>query len=120
MTTTRNGIGRFRQQRRTAAVRLQWKFAEAGGKMSRSDEDKQWIGERLDQVGSRIGHVETRIEQVNARIGPVETRLLTKFHQWASPVEMRLRTHTAALQASDLALEGVAGRVTKLEGPEAQ
>jgi methyl-accepting chemotaxis protein len=109
--------------------------------MSLTDEDKQWIGERLDQVNARIVQVNVRIEQVdarieqvdarveqvnarveqvNARVEQVETRLLTEFHNWASPVEMRLRTHTATLRAIDLELEGVADRVTKLEGPEAQ
>jgi hypothetical protein len=44
--------------------------------MSLSDEDKQWIGERLDQVR----------DQVTARIEQVETRLLTEFHKWASPL----------------------------------
>lgn len=45
-----------------------------------SDEDKQWIGEQLERV---------------------ETRLLTEFHKWASPVELRARSHAAALRAMD-------------------
>jgi hypothetical protein len=44
-----------------------------------------------------------------------ETRLLTEFHKWASPIEARLRTHTAALRAVDLELEAVSDRVKKLE-----
>jgi hypothetical protein len=43
-----------------------------------TDEDKQWISEQLERV---------------------ETRLLTEFHKWASPVELRIRSH-AALRAS--------------------
>ena len=61
--------------------------------MSLTNEDKQWIDERLDRV---------------------ETKLLTAFHQWASPMEARLRTHSAALRAMDLEMEGLDDRV-KLE-----
>jgi len=66
--------------------------------MSLTDEDKQWITELLDE-----------------RLERVETKLLTEFHKWSSPIEMRLRTHAAALRASDLELEAIAERVTKLE-----
>jgi hypothetical protein len=45
-----------------------------------TDEDKQWINERLEKV---------------------ETTLLTEFHKWASPVELRQRSHAAALRALD-------------------
>jgi len=48
-----------------------------------TDEDRQWISEQLEGV---------------------ETRLLTEFHRWASPVEMRVRSHTAALRALDIEL----------------
>jgi hypothetical protein len=62
--------------------------------MSLTDEDKQWISAQLEHV---------------------ETALLTEFHKWSSPVEMRVRSHSAALRAIDLELESVADRVTKLE-----
>jgi hypothetical protein len=45
-----------------------------------TDEDKQWITEQLERV---------------------ETILLTEFHKWASPVEMRQRSHAAAIRALD-------------------
>jgi hypothetical protein len=45
-----------------------------------TDEDKQWINERLEKV---------------------ETTLLTEFHKWASPVELRQRSHAAVLRALD-------------------
>jgi hypothetical protein len=61
--------------------------------MSLTNGDKQWIDERLERV---------------------ETKLLTAFHQWASPMEARLRTHSAALRAMDLEMEGLDDRV-KLE-----
>jgi len=63
--------------------------------MSLTPEDKQWISEQLEKV---------------------ETRLLTEFQKWASPTEARLRTHTLALRAMDLELDGVQERLDKLEG----
>lgn len=59
-----------------------------------TDEDKNWIREQLERV---------------------ETTLLTEFHKWASPVEMRQRSHTAALRAIDVEVESLQERVKKLE-----
>jgi hypothetical protein len=63
--------------------------------MSLTDEDKQWIRAELERV---------------------ETSLLTEFHKWASPLEARVRTHSAALRAIDLEMEALDSRVKKLEG----
>ncbi len=63
--------------------------------MSLTDEDKQWITAQLERV---------------------ETALLTEFHKWASPIEMRVRSHSAALRAIDIELESITDRVKKLEG----
>jgi len=60
-----------------------------------TDEDKQWISERLEKV---------------------ETTLLTEFHKWASPVELRSRSHAAALRALDAEVESLADRLKNLEG----
>jgi hypothetical protein len=62
--------------------------------MSLTDEDKAWINERLERV---------------------ETTLLTEFHKWASPVELRQRSHSAAMRAFDAELEAVSDRVKTLE-----
>jgi len=64
--------------------------------VSLTNEDKDWI---------------------NAQLERVETSLLTEFHKWASPIEMRLRSRTAALRALDVELEAVSERVTILEPP---
>ncbi len=45
-----------------------------------TEEDKQWISQRLEKV---------------------ETALLTEFHKWASPVELRQKSHAAAIRALD-------------------
>lgn len=59
-----------------------------------TDEDKQWIREQLEKV---------------------ETTLLTEFHKWASPLELRQRSHTAALRALDTEMEALSDRLKKLE-----
>jgi len=51
-----------------------------------TEEDKQWISERLEKV---------------------ETTLPTEFHKWASPVELRQRSHAAALRALDAEVESL-------------
>jgi hypothetical protein len=60
-----------------------------------TDEDRQWIKEQLEKV---------------------ETTLLTEFHKWASPLELRQRSHTAALRALDAEVESLSDRLNKLEG----
>ena len=60
-----------------------------------TDEDKQWMKEQLERV---------------------ETTLLTEFHEWASPVEMRQRSHAAAIRALDAEVESLSDRLKNLEG----
>src|SRR5208282_641668 len=60
-----------------------------------TEEDKQWISERLEKV---------------------ETTLLTEFHKWASPVELRQRSHAAVLRALDAEVESLSDRLKNLEG----
>jgi hypothetical protein len=60
-----------------------------------TDEDKQWIQQQLEKV---------------------ETTLPTEFHKWASPVEMRQRSHAAAIRALDAEVESLSDRLKNLEG----
>jgi hypothetical protein len=60
-----------------------------------TDDDKQWIRGQLEKV---------------------ETTLLTEFHKWASPVELRQKSHAAALRALDVEVESVSDRLKNLEG----
>jgi hypothetical protein len=71
-----------------------------------TDDDKQWMLEQLERER----------EWMLTQLERVETKLLTEFHKWASPVEMRVRSHSAALRAIDIEVEAVSDRVTKLEG----
>ena len=100
-----------------------------------SDEDKQWLSDLLEEnvqrklEQHRIGSLET-LEQhriaflellelqriaLLERIERVETTLLTEFHKWASPVELRARSHAAALRAMDAEIESLGDRVKRLE-----
>jgi hypothetical protein len=76
--------------------------------MSLTDEDKAWIAERIDSLRTELSD----------RIEKTETTLLTEFHKWASPVELRQRSHAAAMRAFDAELEAVSDRVTNLERPK--
>ena len=60
-----------------------------------TDEDKQWISGQLEKV---------------------ETTPLTEFHEWASPVELRQKSHAAALLALDVEVESLSDRLKNLEG----
>jgi hypothetical protein len=60
-----------------------------------SDEDEQWISELLEKV---------------------EVTFLTEFHKCASPVELRQKSHAAALRALDAEVESISDRLKNLEG----
>ena len=75
-----------------------------------TQEDKQWIA---DQIAAGEHRLVTRLEtaetallgHIGSLVEKTETALLTEFHKWASPVEMRQRTHAAALRAIDAEME---------------
>jgi chaperonin cofactor prefoldin len=71
---------------------------------------------KIEKVEARL---DTKIEAMEARldakIEKVETTLLTEFHKWASPAELRARSHAAAIRALDLETEALTERVAKLE-----
>ena len=108
--------------------------------MPLTEEDKQWFSEQLGHVESRFSSqlegLETRfasgsksletefssqLENVGTRFSSqlegLETRLLTEFHKWASPVEIRQRSHAAAIRAMDVEIESLGDRVKNLESP---
>ncbi len=59
-----------------------------------SDEDKHWLSQQLEHR---------------------ETRLLTEFHKWASPFEMRQRSHSAGLRAIDAEVESLADQLKNVD-----
>jgi hypothetical protein len=93
-----------------------------------SDEDKTWISQRFEeQLGQRFEeHTRLLRQELNRRfeenarlfqqaLEKVETTLLTEFHKWASPQEMRQRTHAAAIRALDAEVESLSDRLKNLE-----
>ena len=62
-------------------------------------------------------YLEDMKHELRADIERVETSLLTEFHKWSSPLEMRVKSHALALRALDLETEALTERITKLEPP---
>jgi hypothetical protein len=104
--------------------------------MSLDEKDRNWIAAELANVRLGIERVETslaaemvkvrgdierslaaEVAKVRVDIERVETSLLTEFHKWASPMEMRVKSHSLALRALDLETESLSERVEKLEPP---
>jgi hypothetical protein len=73
--------------------------------MSLTEDDKKWMTEQFERFATK------------AELERVETNLLTEFHKWATPIEARLRTHTATLRAIDLEMEALSERIGKIEEP---
>jgi len=55
-------------------------------------------------------------QSISQRLEKVETTLLTEFHKWASPVELRQKSHAAAIRALDTEVEALSDRLKNLEG----
>lgn len=98
------------------------------GKFTDVDAKFTEVAARFTEVAAKFTEVAAKLTEVAAKFGEmhaifatkqdlerVETALLTEFHKWASPAEMRARTHAAALRAIDLEMESLTERVQKLE-----
>ena len=81
--------------------------------MALTDEDKTWINDKLAATETRL--LTAFHSLTDEKLEGMETRLLTAFHQWASPVEVRQRSHRAAIAALDIEVETLTDRVAKLE-----
>ena len=94
------------------------------------DTKVQGIESRMARLESRMAKFETRMDGFDARmesfetrmlerIERTETRLLTAFHDWASPMEARVSSHSAALRAIDMQMESnlkaIKARLDELE-----
>lgn len=85
------------------------------------EELKEYLPGMEGRIEGRMGSMERQIDElrvyVDQRCEHVETTLLTEFHKWATPAEMRARSHSAALRAMDIEIETLSERVKKLENP---
>jgi hypothetical protein len=80
---------------------------------SADNESAGEINVNMDEHFAQIAHKLTELEH---KIEHVETTLLTEFHKWSSPNEMRQRTHAAAIRALDTEIENHEDRIKALEG----
>jgi hypothetical protein len=79
---------------------------------------KDYLDEMKRDLTAHVEGVESRLRvHVSQECEKVETKLLTEFHKWASPVEMRIRSHAAVMRALDLEQEALTDRMDKLERP---
>ena len=85
---------------------LNGKFAEMNGQFAEMDS-------KLTEMHSKFTEMHSKFATKHD-LERVETALLTEFHKWASPADMRARTHAAALRAIDLEMESLTDRVQKL------
>ncbi len=88
--------------------------------MPLTENDKLWITKQLaiNRAESSADIQEIKA-QVHTDVEAMETKLLTAFHRWASPLEARFRTHSAALRAIDEEIEYISDRVKALEAKSA-
>lgn len=71
-----------------------------------------------DELKRYLDGIEERLKiHVSQECEKVETKLLSAFHAWASPVEQRVRSHSAAIRALDLEMETTVGRLDKIDPP---
>ena len=93
------------------------------------EELKQHLQAIEQHLQSMDHHMETTEQRLKAQIDELktcvderyerlETALLTEFQKWASPVEMRLRSHSSVLRTLDMDFEALSDRVKRLEGRE--
>jgi chaperonin cofactor prefoldin len=79
------------------------------------EELKQHLQTMEQRLTTRIDELKTYVDERYERL---ETTLLTEFQKWASPVEMRLRSHSSVLRTLDMDFEALSDRVKRLEGRE--
>ena len=68
--------------------------------------------EMIEAVAEAIRAVEERLTE---RIHDTETKLLTAFHGWARPAEIRMRSTLAVTQGFDERLALLEERVSRME-----
>jgi hypothetical protein len=94
---------------------LDGKFAELDGKFAGKFAELDGKFAELDaKFAGKFAELDGKFA-TKQDLERVETALLTEFHKWASPADMRARTHAAALRAIDLEMESLTERVQKLE-----
>ena len=70
------------------------------------------IDERFESVDKRFEELEARLE---ARIEKTETNLLTAFHGWARPMELRVGNMTTIVMGFEERITLAEQRISQLE-----
>lgn len=96
MTSVSVGVTALRAEVTALEERLDGRMTALGGEMTSLRAEMTSLEERMIEA-----------------IRDSETKLLTEFHKWASPVELRARSHAAAIKALDA--ENIQDRLQKLE-----
>jgi hypothetical protein len=79
---------------------------------------KQYLDQKFAGIDQKFAAIDQKFA-TKEDLERVETALLTEFHKWASPAEMRAKSHTLAIRAMDVELETLTERVQKLERDKA-
>lgn len=80
------------------------------------DQDlKQYLDDNFARIDERFAEIETRFTLVESRIEQTETRLLTAFHGWARPMEVRVNGMTSLVMGFDERLALAEQRISELE-----
>lgn len=70
---------------------------------------------RLAEMRTELTEVRTELTEMHAKIERVETSLLTAFHGWARPTEIKFRASNAKVEAFGIQISGFDERVNLLE-----
>ena len=73
------------------------------------------IDERFEEVDKRFERVDKRFEELEARIEKTETNLLTAFHGWARPMELRVGNMTTIVMGFEERITLAEQRISQLE-----
>ena len=75
----------------------------------------QQVDARFEQIDARFEQIDARFEETYARIEQVETALLTEFHKWARPHEIRIRSSESLVGAFSERLGLLEDRISEIE-----
>lgn len=76
---------------------------------------KLYLDGRFDEVRGEIAEVRAEIAEVRAEIEKTETKLLSAFHGWARPMEIRQRGTSITVAGFDERLVLAEERISELE-----
>jgi hypothetical protein len=116
ITKTEAGLVRTPSVERRAGMKADETIVAPMGGMV-DNETKQYLDQKFADMHAVFADMHAEFASKFATkedLERVETALLTEFHKWASPSEMRAKSHALAIRAMDTELEALTERVQKL------